>query len=79
MTKTLVISGEGGTVTMADGRRGAMLRAYEKATGTEVGAIYIRGAQTASPMTYMLNGKQYIVVGVSSLTMPGELIAYAIP
>jgi quinoprotein glucose dehydrogenase len=79
VTKTLVISGEGGTVTMADGRRGAMLRAYDKATGVERGAVYMPGAQTGSPMTYMLNGKQYIVLGVSSSTMPGELIAYALP
>ena len=55
-----------------------MLRAYDKATGAEVGAVYMPGAQTGSPMTYMLNGKQYIVVAVSSLTMPGELIAYAL-
>jgi quinoprotein glucose dehydrogenase len=79
VTKTLVISGEGGTVTMPDGRRGAMLRAYDKGTGEERGAVYMPGAQTGSPMTYMLNGKQYIVLGVSSLTMPGELIAYALP
>jgi quinoprotein glucose dehydrogenase len=79
VTKTLVISGEGGTVTMPDGRRGAMLRAYDKKTGAELGAVYMPGAQTGSPMTYMLNGKQYIVLGVSSATMPGELIAYALP
>ena len=79
VTKTLLISGEGGTVTMANGQRGAMLRAYDKATGNEVGAVYMPGAQTGSPMTYMLNGKQYIVVAVSSSTMPGELIAYALP
>jgi glucose dehydrogenase len=79
VTKTLVISGEGGTVTMPDGRRGAMLRAYDKSTGEERGAVYMPGAQTGGPMTYMLNGKQYIVVAVSSLTMPGELIAYALP
>jgi quinoprotein glucose dehydrogenase len=79
VTKTLVISGEGGTVTMSDGRRGAMLRAYDKMTGVERGAVYMPGAQTGSPMTYMLNGKQYIVLGVSSSTMPGELIAFALP
>jgi quinoprotein glucose dehydrogenase len=79
VTKTLLISGEGGTVTMPDGRRGAMLRAYDKRTGTELGAVYMPGAQTGSPMTYMLNGKQFIVVAVSSSTMPGELIAYALP
>jgi quinoprotein glucose dehydrogenase len=79
VTKTLVISGEGGTVLMPDGRRGAMLRAYDKATGEERGAVYMPGAQTGGPMTYLLNGKQYIVVAVSSSTMPGELIAYALP
>jgi quinoprotein glucose dehydrogenase len=79
VTKTLVIAGEGGTVTTSPGQRGAMLRAYDKATGAELGAVYMPGAQTGSPMTYMLNGKQYIVVAVSSSTMPGELIAYALP
>jgi quinoprotein glucose dehydrogenase len=64
---------------MADGRRGAMLRAYDKATGVERGAVFMPGAQTGSPMTYMLNGKQYIVVAVSSSTLPGELVAYALP
>jgi quinoprotein glucose dehydrogenase len=79
VTKTLLISGEGGTVRMPDGTRGAMLRAYDKRTGAEVGAVRMPGAQTGSPMTFMLDGKQYIVLGVSSATMPGELIAYALP
>jgi quinoprotein glucose dehydrogenase len=78
-TKTLVISGEGGAFTTPTGQRGAMLRAYDKKTGNEVGAVYMPGAQTGSPMTYMLKGKQYIVVGVSGAIMPGELIAYALP
>ena len=38
-----------------------------------------RSGTTGAPMTYMLNGKQYIVVAVSRSTMPGELIAYALP
>jgi quinoprotein glucose dehydrogenase len=33
VTKTLLIAGEGGVFTLPDGRRGAMLRAYDKATG----------------------------------------------
>jgi quinoprotein glucose dehydrogenase len=78
-TKTLVISGEGGVFTTPGGQRGAMLRAYDKATGREVGAVYMPGAQTGSPMTYMLNGRQYIVLGVSGAVMPGELVAYALP
>ena len=79
VTKTLVISGEGGTVTMPDGSRGAMLRAYDKKTGAEVGAVAMPGAQTGSPMTYMLGGKQYIVVAASSSIKPGELVAYKLP
>jgi len=79
VTRTLLISGEGGTVAMADGRRGAMLRAYDKKTGAEVGAVPMPGAQTGNPMTYMLDGKQYIVVASSSSISPGELIAYRLP
>jgi quinoprotein glucose dehydrogenase len=79
VTKTLVISGEGGTVRMPDGSRGAMLRAYDKQTGAEVGAVAMPGAQTGSPMTYMLGGKQYIVLASSSSIKAGELIAYRLP
>ncbi len=79
VTKTLVISGEGGAFTTPSGARGAMLRAYDKASGREVGAVYMPGAQTGSPMTYALNGRQYIVVAVSGAVMPGELIAYRLP
>src|SRR6185436_17971351 len=61
-TKTLLIAGEGGMVTMADGRRGAYLRAYDKATGKDSGQVYMPAPQTGSPMTYMLNGRQYIAV-----------------
>ena len=78
-TKTLVISGEGGTVTTPSGARGAMLRAYDKATGEERGAVYLPAAQTGSPMTYMLDGRQYVVVAVGGGTYHGELIAFALP
>jgi len=64
VTKTLVIAGEKGTVTLPDGRTGAMLRAYDKASGRDVGAVYMPAQATGGPMTYMLNGVQYIVIGV---------------
>jgi quinoprotein glucose dehydrogenase len=35
-----------------------MLRAYDKATGKQVGAVLLPAPQSGSPMTYMLNGKQ---------------------
>ena len=79
ITKTLVIAGEGHVTTTADHPRGAMLRAYDKATGKEVGAVYMPAPQTGSPMTYMVNGKQYIVVAVSGGPYSGEYIAYTLP
>ena len=79
MTKTLVIAGEGGTFTLPDGRRGAMLRAYNKATGQEVGSVYMPASQTGSPMTYSLGGQQYIVVAIAGPGFPGELIAFKLP
>jgi quinoprotein glucose dehydrogenase len=78
-TKTLVISGEGGVVTTPSGARGAMLRAYDKTTGQERGAVPIPSAQTGSPMTYMLDGKQYLVLAVGGSNYQGELIAFALP
>ena len=56
-----------------------MLRAYDKATGKEVGAVYMPAPQTGSPMTYMVNGRQYIVVAVSGAGHSGELIAFRLP
>ena len=79
VTKTLVIAGEAQVTTTADHPRGAMLRAYDKANGKEVGAVYMPGPESGSPMTYMLNGKQYIVIAVSGGAYSGEYLAYALP
>jgi quinoprotein glucose dehydrogenase len=69
VTKTLVIAGEAGTITMPDGKRGAYLRAYDKKTGADAGMIPMPAGQTGSPMTYMLDGKQYIVLAIGAATM----------
>jgi quinoprotein glucose dehydrogenase len=79
VTKTLLIAGEGQVTTTADHPRGAMLRAYDKDTGKEVGAVYMPAPQSGSPMTYMVKGKQYIVVAVSGGPYSGEYIAYTLP
>ena len=79
VTKTLLIAGEKGVVTMADGRRGAYLRAYNKATGADAGKVYIPAPQSGSPMTYMLNGKQYVVLAISGQGYTGELVAFTLP
>ena len=79
VTKTLVISGDPQVTTTASHPRGAMLRAYDKVTGKEVGAVYMPAPQSGSPMTYMLNGKQYIVVAISGGPYSGEYLALRLP
>jgi quinoprotein glucose dehydrogenase len=79
VTKSLVVAGEGGTFTLPDGRRGAMLRAYDKRTGKDAGAVYMPAPQTGSPMTYLHEGRQYIVVAVGAQNYPGELLAFRLP
>jgi quinoprotein glucose dehydrogenase len=56
-----------------------MFRAYDKTTGRIVFEIELPGGTTGAPMTYMLNGKQYLVVAVGWEDLPGELIALALP
>jgi quinoprotein glucose dehydrogenase len=79
VTKSLVIAGEAGVFTTPSGERGAMLRAYDKASGEEVGSVYMPAPQTGSPMTYMLNGQQYLVVSISGIDYSGEIVAFALP
>jgi quinoprotein glucose dehydrogenase len=78
VTKTLLISGERLNTTTPEGL-GAMLRAYDKATGREVGAVYMPAPQSGSPMTYLHNGEQYLVVAISGAQYAGELLAFKLP
>ncbi len=79
VTKTLVIAGDPQVTTTPDHPRGAMLRAYDKQTGKEVGAVFLPAAQSGSPMTYMVDGKQYIVVAISGGNYSGEYVAFSLP
>jgi glucose dehydrogenase len=57
-----------------------LLRAYDRVTGEDIpGEVNLPGNQTGSPMTYMYNCKQYIVVPVTTdgANGGGELVAYA--
>ena len=79
ITKTLLLAAEPGTFTTPSGDVGAMLRAYDKGTGEEVGAVYMPTGVSGSPMTYMHDGQQYVVMPISGPGFPGELIAYRLP
>jgi len=78
VTKTLLVAGEAVETTNGHAR-GALLRAYDKATGKDAGAVLMPARQSGSPMTYMLNGRQYIVVAVGGGGVPGELVAFRLP
>lgn len=71
LTKTLLISGEG-----PGGK--ALLRAHDKASGEILAEIDLPASQTGMPMTYLLNGKQYIVLTVSG-GGKSEIVALALP
>ncbi len=78
-TKSLVICGEAGIFTTPSGARGAMLRAYDKTNGKEVGAVYMPAPQSGSPMTYMVDGEQYIAVAISGANYSAELLVFKLP
>ncbi len=79
VTKTLVIMGDPISTTTPEHPHGAMLRAYDKQTGQQVGAILMPAQQSGSPMTYSVDGKQYIIVAVSDARYSGEYLAFALP
>jgi quinoprotein glucose dehydrogenase len=79
VTKTLVIAGERDFYTNPSGQRGAMLRAYDKGSGKDAGAVFMPAGQTGTPMTYLLNGKQYIVVAIGGTGYEAEFIAFRLP
>ncbi|HET7083465.1 MAG TPA: hypothetical protein VFI23_01750 [Rhizomicrobium sp.] len=77
-TKTLVICGDCGLYTDEKGRKGARLRAYDKTTGEQKGAVFMDKVQTGATMTYMHQGKQYLVCAQGS-SYGADLVAYALP
>jgi quinoprotein glucose dehydrogenase len=78
VTKTLVVMGDPQSTT-ASGKKGAFLRAYDKVTGKEVGALYMPAQQSGTPMTYSVDGKQYIIVAISDPRYSGEYVAFSLP
>ena len=79
VTKTLVIMGDPQITTTPNRPRGAMLRAYDKKTGQQVGEVWLPAQQSGSPMTYSVGGKQYIIVAVSGGAYSGEYLAFSLP
>lgn len=79
VTKTLLIAAETGVDIQANGQRGAMLRAYDKRTGARAGALFLPAGEGGAPMTYSIDGKQYLVLAISGGAYSGELLAFRVP
>jgi len=79
VTKTLVVMGDPQLTAPPGRQRGAMLRAYDKTTGKEVGALWMPAPESGSPMTYLAGGRQFIVVAISGGAYSGEYLAFALP
>ena len=72
VTKTLLMAGEGSSGA-------AVFRALDKMTGETLAQIDLPNAQVGLPMTYMHEGRQYIVISVGGGGEAAELVALALP
>ena len=75
VTKSLLFAGEGAGIYGGQTGGGRMFRAHDKASGEIVAELELPAKQTGLPMTYAIDGKQYIVVPVGETGHPGELVA----
>ncbi|MEJ0038683.1 MAG: PQQ-binding-like beta-propeller repeat protein [Gammaproteobacteria bacterium] len=78
VTKTLLFAGEGSGLWRAGGG-GNKLRAHDKATGAIVHEFTLPANQSGIPMSYEVDGRQFIVVAVGAKGLPGELVALSLP
>lgn len=72
LTKSLLFHGEG---PGGD----AYLHALDKATGERVAAVELPASVTGVPMSYVLDGKQYLVMTVSDFRNAARLVALTLP
>ena len=80
VTKTLLFAGEGpGMYAEPKGGGGRMLRAYDKATGEIVSELEMPMNQTSVPMSYMHEGKQYVLMAVGARRTHAVIVALALP
>jgi quinoprotein glucose dehydrogenase len=74
LTRTLLVI----ALTRGGSKDGPRLVAYDKASGAEIGSVDLPGLPIGTPMTYLLEGKQYIALTVSGTPAP-ELVSLTLP
>lgn len=78
VTRTLLFAGEGAGMYRQTGG-GTKFRAHDKATGAILAEIDLGARQSGVPMSYSIDGKQYIVVAAGTPGGAGEFIALSLP
>ncbi len=79
VTRTLLFAGEGsGLFAVPPGSGGPMFRAHDKQTGDIISEFTLPANQSGIPMTYMVNGRQLIVVAVGAQGVPAEFVALGV-
>jgi len=79
VTKTLLFAGEGSGGQAFFHAGGPMFSAYDKQTGAVVHEFQLPANTCGNPMTYMVNGKQYIAVSIGAPNFPAEVVALTLP
>ncbi len=92
LTKTLLFLGEGRTnlprsgrippdmpVEIATNSGGPMFRAYDKATGEVVWEIELEAGSSNAPVSYLFEGKQYLLLAIGDRQHSPELLAFTLP
>ena len=79
VTKTLLFAGEGSGMFAAFGSGGPRFRAHDKATGAILREFELPANQSGTPMSYLADGRQFLVVAVGAPNHPGEFVALALP
>ena len=77
VTKTVLFVTEGSGRTGSATGGGNKLRAFDKATGAVLAEFVLPDHATGVPMTYMVEGKQYVVVAIGS--SPAQFVAFSLP
>jgi len=77
VTKSLLFAGEGAGMFVAT-EGGTMFRAHDKKTGEILWEMDLGLRQTGIPMSYAVDGKQYILVAAGAPGEAGQFIALAL-
>ena len=81
LTKTLLFLGEGseGALSILPIAGGPTFRAWDKKTGEVIWEVELEAGTSGAPMTYMINGKQHLLVAIGDHEVRGQYVVFALP